>query len=123
MMRMGILAAAAVLLLVAPAAMAEQDEPLISLGTCIEKGGAVGQPEGSAIRACCLDGLAARGCYICDNQWKNCVWEPALTRQLVKSRMIKLQDGATLSVSPGTPGKTKLLTPAGKTPLPVAPAQ
>ena len=123
-MRMGTFVAIAAVLLTAPAAKAEPQDPLISLGTCIEQGGAVGQPEGSAIRACCLDGLAARGCYICDNQWRNCVWEPALTRQLLKSRMIKLQNGGTLSVSP-TPqtGGTKGLTPGMKAPLTVAPAQ
>lgn len=54
-------------------------EPDISLGTCIEHGGTVEQPEGSPIRACCLDGIVARGCYICDNAWRNCVWEPAFS--------------------------------------------
>ena len=75
-----IVAVSATLLLAGPPARAADNEsPPISVGTCIEHGGGVEQPEGSPIRACCLDGIVARGCYICDNNWQNCVWEPAFS--------------------------------------------
>jgi hypothetical protein len=85
-------------------------EPPISVGTCIEHGGSVDQPEGSAIRACCLDSdiTGIRGCYICDNNWKNCVWDPAYRNNL--------------PVGPGRPG-TKQYSPVLKTPGKLAPAQ
>jgi hypothetical protein len=80
MQRLSILAVV-IALMVAPATGAEKQagNPDISVGTCIEHGGADDQPEGSAIRTCCLDSdlTGIRGCYICDYKWENCTWEPA----------------------------------------------
>lgn len=81
-MRQGLFLATALVLLLAPVfALAEKrsENPDISVGTCIEHGGADEQPEGSAIRTCCLDSdlTGIRGCYICDYKWENCTWEPA----------------------------------------------
>lgn len=58
--------------------------PGISLDECLAHGGNVDQPYGSPIRACCIDTPGSditgiKGCYICDQSWKNCVWEPAAT--------------------------------------------
>jgi hypothetical protein len=78
-----IVAAALGILLGLPvAALDNEQAPDVSVGTCIEKGGTVEQPEGSAIRACCLDSdiTGIRGCYICDYKWENCVWDPAKSK-------------------------------------------
>ena len=66
-------------LLGAPALAEKIKKPPISVGSCIEHGGGVEQPDGSAIRACCMDSdvTGIRGCYICDSNWENCTWEPA----------------------------------------------
>jgi len=60
-------------------ARAAAPEPTISVGTCIEHGGSDPQPEGSPIKTCCMDSdvTGIRGCYICDTNWKNCVWDAA----------------------------------------------
>lgn len=50
--------------------------PPLGVGTCLEHGGATSQPEGSAIRTCCMDGMVQKGCWICDYKWENCTWDP-----------------------------------------------
>lgn len=69
------------LLLHAPPAPAldNAEPPVITVGQCIQHGGAEPQPPGSPIQACCLDSdiTGIRGCYICDYKWENCTWEPA----------------------------------------------
>ena len=57
----------------------DNETPVITVGTCIEHGGTVEQPEGSPIRACCMtsDVGGYNGCYICDYKWENCVWDPS----------------------------------------------
>ena len=126
MVRSVVFVAAAALLLAASAARAEpNNNPDISVGTCIEHGGSVPQPEGSPIRACCLDGIVAKGCYICDYKWENCVWDPAYSKLQLQGQRLKFQNWGKLSASPGTQtqGGSKLLTPVLKTPLKAAPAQ
>ena len=60
------------------------NSPAISLQECLAHGGNVEQPYGSPIRACCIDGPGSditgiKGCYICERDWTNCVWDPART--------------------------------------------
>jgi hypothetical protein len=52
-------------------------------------GGKVDQPEGSAIRACCLDGLIAKGCFICNSNWEDCVFDGGYRK--IKNKLIKLK--------------------------------
>lgn len=60
-------------------ALNNAEPPVITVGQCIQHGGAEPQPPGSPIQACCLDSdiTGIRGCYICDYKWENCTWEPA----------------------------------------------
>jgi hypothetical protein len=54
--------------------------PNISVGQCLEHGGSTNEPDESPIRSCCLNGVAAKGCYICDSHWANCVWDSGYSR-------------------------------------------
>jgi len=107
----------------AGAAPVGNEEPDISVGTCIEHGGSVPQPDGSPIRACCLDGPVAKGCYICDYGWRNCVWDPAYSKNQLQGLKLKLQNWGTLPVSPQPQQGGTKLTPPVKTPGELAPAQ
>jgi hypothetical protein len=70
---------------------------------CVGGGGEVQQPPNSPIRACCFDardfGLEA-GCFICDKDWTNCVFEPAVKGRAMTSRPA----APTTSVAPPTTG-------------------
>jgi hypothetical protein len=121
-MRSAIVISAAILVLVAsnPSKAEKPQNPPITVTTCVEHGGAVEQPPGSAIRACCMysDITGIKGCYVCDSQWNSCVWEPAPKGSLPSQT---LQGGGDLSLDPQDQGGSKPGAPPATGPKPLAP--
>lgn len=69
-----------------------------NLAQCLDMGGKVDQPEGSAIRACCLDGLIAKGCFICNYRWEDCVFDGGYRK--IKNKLVKLKGAQTDTMAP-----------------------
>lgn len=49
----------------------------LDLEHCALGGDIIDQPEGSPLNFCCYDD----GCWQCDVNWQNCIWEPAMLKK------------------------------------------
>lgn len=63
----------ALALLSPPAEAAKRPPGGFDIQHCALSGDVVDQPAGSPITACCYED----GCWICDENWGNCTWDPA----------------------------------------------